>query len=742
MYVIKRDGTTQGVDFNKVTNRIRHLSKDLQVDPIIIAQKVCSSISDGITTEQLDNLSADISISLATTHPDYGILAAHILMSNLHKQTHGFEHTFEELYKDGRIADDVYESFCKNKERILNSLNYDRDYSLDFFSIKTLLKSYLFKIDKTIERPQDMWMRVALGIHKEDIAKVLETYEYMSLKWFIHATPTLFNAGTKRPQLSSCFLIAMENDSINGIYNTLSKCANISKWAGGIGLHIHNIRSTGSLIKGTNGNSTGIIPMLKVFNSTARYVNQGGKRNGSIAIYLQVDHPDVFKFLDLRKNTGDEEERCRDLFLAAWIPDLFMKRVKENKMWSLFCPSKVPGLSDIYGEEYERLYSKYEDLGLYTTQVSAQKLWFAICESQIETGTPYILYKDAINSKSNQKNVGVIKSSNLCTEIVQYTDKDEIAVCNLASISLPRFVKDGSFDFEKLKCITGIITENLNRIIDVNFYPVEEAMVSNKRHRPIGIGVQGLADVYMLLKYNFESEEARLLNTQIFETIYYTATKKSMELAQRDGPYETFHGSPISEGVFQFDLWNAKPIMDYDWEELRKNVIEHGVRNSLLLAPMPTASTSQILGNNECFEPYTSNLYLRRTLAGEFVVLNKHLVNDLLRLELWNKDIKDEIIKNDGSVQNIESIPKGVRDLYKTAWEIKQKEIINQAVDRAKYVCQSQSMNLFVSQPTFKLLNSMQFYAWEKGLKTGIYYLRTQPAANPIKFTVCSSCSA
>jgi ribonucleoside-diphosphate reductase alpha chain len=747
MNVIKRDGNKQGVDFNKVTSRIRKLSPP-DIDPIVVAQKVCISINDGITTEALDNLAADTAIALATAHPDYGVLASNILTSNLHKQTCGsFHKTFTMLHEKGIIADDVFSAYLTHADVICNTINYDLDYSFDYFGTKTLIKGYLLKIDnKTVERPQDLIMRVALGIHKLNIDSVLETYKYMSERWFTHATPTLFNAGTKRPQMSSCFLLGMKSDSIDGIYDTLNQCAQISKWAGGIGLHVHNIRATGSPIRGTNGNSTGIVPMLKVFNSTARYVNQGGKRNGSIAIYLQVDHADVFDFLDLRKNTGDEEYRCRDLFLAAWIPDLFMRRVSENGKWSLFCPDKAPGLSDVYGDEYENLYTTYESKGMYNKQINAQDLWFAICESQIETGTPYILFKDAVNNKSNQKNLGTIKSSNLCCEVTLYTSPEEVAVCNLASISLQKCVKDGHFDFDALELIAGVITKNLNSVIDNNFYPIPEAKVSNMRHRPIGIGVQGLADVFMMLRLPFESIEAKELNIQIFETLYFGALWESTRLAKRDGRYETFDGSPASKGILQFDMWGVTPNERYDWKTLKDHIKTYGLRNSMLVSPMPTASTSQILGNNECFEPYTSNIYLRRTIAGEFVVINKHLVKDLIAEGLWTIDMKNEIISNDGSVQNIRSISPHLKDIYKTVWEMKQKSLIDMSADRAPYICQTQSLNLFLDVPDMKKLSSMHFYSWKKGLKTGIYYLRTKPAANAQKFTIehkpCDTCSA
>lgn len=746
MYVVKRNGNREGVDFNKVTNRIQKLSPP-NVDPIVVSQKVCGAINDGITTEQLDNLAAETAISLTTTHLDYGILAANIAVSNLHKQTSGdFEKNFNELNARGRLNENTYDTFQKYKEDIKNAIDYERDFLFDFFGIKTLMKGYLMKLnDKFVERPQDMFMRVALGIHR-DIESVLETYEHLSTKNFTHATPTLYNAGTHRPQMSSCFLMGVKEDSIDGIYDTLKDCAKISKWAGGIGMHIHNVRSSGSTINGTNGRSTGIIPMLKVFNATARYVNQGGKRNGSIAIYIQPDHPDIYDFLEMRKNTGDEEYKNRDLFMALYVPDLFMRRVEEDATWSLFCPTRAPGLCDKYGKEYDELYERYERDGMFLKQVSARELWFNILEAQVETGQPYMLYKDAINEKSNQKNIGVIKSSNLCCEVTLYTDPEEIAVCNLASISLPNCVKDGSFDFTKLELITTILTKNLNRVIDNNYYPVEEARRSNMRHRPIGIGVQGLADVFMMLKLPFECEQAGELNVMIFETIYYAALKASNDLAKIEGSYETFDGSPASQGILQFDMWNTEHSGRYDFDSLKEEIKAHGLRNSMLVSPMPTASTSQILGNNECFEPYTSNIYLRRTIAGEFVVVNEHLVKELDAIGLWSKKMKNTIIAHDGSVQNIKEIPENIKDVYKTVWEIKQKSLVDMAARRGPYICQSQSCNAFMAVPDIKKLASYHFYGWKKGLKTGMYYLRTKPAANAIKFTIdhnmCDTCSA
>lgn len=753
MQVIKRNGRCQPVDFNKITDRIKKLSAEISdvIDPIKVAQKVCHSLYDRVTTRELDELSAEIAISLCTEHPDYGVLAAHLCTSNLHKSTTGcFLDTVRELHAHSLVSDALLEVTERRHEDIARIIDYDRDYLFDYFGLKTLLKSYLLKTNNTIrERPQDMWMRVSIGIHGDDMPRVEETYTNMSRLYFTHATPTLFNAGTPYPQLSSCYLVEMQDDSIAGIFATLEDCAQISKWAGGIGMHVHKLRATGSDIRNAKGVCTGIIPSLRVFNATSRYVNQGGKRPGSIAVYLSVDHPDVFKFLDMRKNHGDEEERCRDLFAGLWISDLFMERVRDDETWSLFCPSTLPEkLENVYGEDYRKLYLEYEQQpGLARQQVSAQKLWIAICNAQIETGNPYLLYKDAVNRKSNQQNVGVIKSSNLCTEIVEYTAPDEIAVCNLASIALPKFVlPDRGFDHEKLHAIVKIITRNLNRVIDVNFYPVDKARKSNLRHRPIGIGVQGLADVYMMHKVAFDSPEAARLNHDIFETIYHAAMEQSMELAREQGPYETFEGSPVSRGVFQFDMWETASVFEkrYDWDALKAQVGEHGVRNSLLVAPMPTASTSQILGNNECIEPYTSNLYARRTLAGEFVVLNKHLIQDLLDLGIWNADLKNKIIFHNGSIQNIHDIPAHLKAIYKTAWEIKQRCLIDQAVERGRYVCQSQSLNLFMAKPSIKTLSSMHFYAWGQGLKTGIYYLRTQPAANPVQFTLnpCESCSS
>jgi ribonucleoside-diphosphate reductase alpha chain len=753
MYVIKRSGNREPVHFDKITSRISKLSFGLNnkfVQPYAIAQSVIQGLYDGVTTTQLDNLAAETAASMAVIHPDYAMLAARIAVSNLHKNTKKlFSRTIEDLYhyidpktneKAPLIADDIFEIIMENRERIDAAIIHHRDFSYDFFGFKTLERSYLMKLDgKIVERPQHMLMRVAIGIHREDIDAALETYDLMSQKWFIHATPTLFNAGTPKPQLSSCFLLTMKDDSIPGIFDTLKQCAEISQSAGGIGLSIHNVRATGSYIKGTNGTSNGIVPMLRVFNDTARYVDQGGgKRKGAFAIYLEPWHADIFEFLELRKNHGKEEMRARDLFFALWIPDLFMKRVKENGMWSLMCPNECPGLCDTFGDEFEALYIQYENEGKARKSVKAQELWFSILDSQIETGTPYMLYKDHANRKSNQKNLGVIRSSNLCTEIMEYTAPDEVAVCNLASINLSKFAnpEDKTFDFQRLYDITYTVTKNLNKVIDINYYPVPEARKSNLRHRPIGIGVQGLADAFILLRHPFDSEEAKILNKNIFETIYFAALTASKDAAIKDGPYESFKGSPISQGIFQQDMWGAPTTDRWDWEGLRKEVMQHGVRNSLLVAPMPTASTSQILGNNECFEPYTTNIYNRRVLSGEFVIVNKHLLKDLNDLGLWCDEMKNAMIANNGSIQAIDGIPEDLKALYKTSWEIKGKTIIEMSADRGAFIDQSQSLNAFLEDANYGKLTSMHFYAWEKGLKTGMYYLRTRPAADPIKFTV------
>jgi ribonucleoside-diphosphate reductase alpha subunit len=753
MLVLKRDGHRESVKFDKITARIEKLCYGLDpkfVNPVEVAMKVINGLYDGVSTQELDNLAAEIAASLTTKHPDFAKLAARIAVSNLHKvSSKSFSNTMKRLYtyvdpKTGQnaplISKETWKVIHENAAELDDAIIYDRDFSYDYFGFKTLERSYLMKIDgKVVERPQHLLMRVAVGIHGEDIAAAIETYNLLSEKWFTHATPTLFNAGTPKPQLSSCFLLTMKDDSIDGIYDTLKQTAKISQSAGGIGLSIHNVRAKGSYIKGTGGTSNGIVPMLRNFDMTARYVDQGGgKRKGSFAIYLEPWHADIFEFLELKKNHGKEEMRARDLFYAMWIPDLFMKRIENNENWSLFCPNEAPGLADCYGEEFERLYEKYEKEGKARKQIKAQDLWFEILEAQIETGTPYMLYKDAANKKSNQKNLGTIKSSNLCTEIMEYTSPDEVAVCNLASIALPKFVtEDGKFDHQKLYEITKVVTRNLNKVIDVNYYPVPEAKYSNMRHRPIGIGVQGLADAFILLRMPFDSAEARGLNTDIHETIYFAAMETSMELAKVNGPYETFKGSPVSKGIFQFDMWGVTPSSGrWDWENLKKEVKQNGVRNSLLLAPMPTASTSQILGNNECFEPYTSNIYTRRTLSGEFIIANKHLMKDLISLGLWSENMRQKLISTNGSVQPIAEIPQNIKDIYKTVWEISQKSIIDMSADRGAYICQSQSLNIHLTDPNFGKLTSMHFYAWKKGLKTGMYYLRSTAAADAIKFTL------
>lgn len=756
MLVIKRDGRRESVKFDKITARIEKLCYGLDmkyVSPVEVAMKVINGLYDGVTTVELDNLAAETAATMTTRHPDYAKLAARLAISNLHKVTSkSFYSTMKRLYtyvdpKTGEnaplISKETWRVVQQHAAELDEAIIYDRDFGYDYFGFKTLERSYLMKIDgKVVERPQHMLMRVAVGIHGDDIPAVIETYNLMSERWFTHATPTLFNAGTPKPQLSSCFLLTMKEDSIDGIYDTLKQCAKISQSAGGIGLSIHNIRAKGSYIKGTGGTSNGIVPMLRNFDMTARYVDQGGgKRKGSFAIYLEPWHADIFDFLQLKKNHGKEELRARDLFYALWIPDLFMKRVENNEMWSLFCPNEAPGLADVWGEEFERLYEKYEKEGKFRKQIKAQDLWFEILESQIETGTPYMLYKDAANRKSNQKNLGTIKSSNLCTEIIEYTSKDEVAVCNLASIALPKFVTpEGTFDHQKLYEITKVVTRNLNKVIDINYYPVEEARRSNMRHRPIGIGVQGLADTFIMLRMPFDSPEARRLNEDIFETIYFGAMEASMELAKKDGPYETFKGSPVSKGIFQFDMWGVTPKSGrWNWEQLKQEVKKYGVRNSLLVAPMPTASTSQILGNNECFEPYTSNIYTRRTLSGEFIVVNKHLMKDLIELGLWNETMRQKLIATNGSVQAIPEIPQHIKDIYRTVWEIPQRAIIDMAADRGAYICQSQSLNIHLKDPNFGKLTSMHFYAWKKGLKTGMYYLRSTAAADAIKFTLDKS---
>ncbi len=751
MFVLKRDGRREPVQFDKITARIKKLCYGLHaaVDPTKVAMRVIEGVYDGVTTTELDNLAAEVAATNAVTHPDYAQLASRIAVSNLHKATKkSFTETMEDLhnYVDpvtgenaSLIADDVWEIIQKNAELLDSSIIYDRDFNYDFFGFKTLERSYLLKIKGEIaERPQHMLMRVAVGIHKDDMESAIETYNMMSEGWFTHATPTLFNAGTPKPQMSSCFLLTMKEDSISGIYDTLKQCAKISQNAGGIGLAIHDIRGTGSYIKGTNGTSNGVVPMLRVFNDTARYVDQGGgKRKGSFAIYIEPWHSDIFDFLELRKNHGKEEQRARDLFYALWTPDLFMKRVEENGDWTLMCPNECPGLADSWGPEFEALYTKYEAEGKGRKTIKAQDLWFKVLESQVETGTPYMLYKDAANGKSNQQNLGTIRSSNLCTEIIEYTSPDEVAVCNLASIAIPKFVKeDRTFDHDKLFEVTYRVTRNLNRVIDRNYYPIPEARNSNMRHRPIGLGVQGLADAFILMRFPFDSDEARQLNKDVFETIYYAACTASKDMAKEEGAYETFEGSPTSAGKLQFDLWGVKPSDRWEWDILKDEIKEHGMRNSLLMAPMPTASTAQILGNNECFEPYTSNIYTRRTLSGEFIVVNKHLLRDLTKLGLWDDDMKNRLIAANGSIQNIPEIPENLKVLYRTAWEISQKSILEMAADRGAYICQSQSLNIFMENVNNSKLTSMHFYAWKKGLKTGMYYLRTKAATDAIKFTV------
>lgn len=753
MYVVKRDGRREPVMFDKITDRIRILCYELNelVDPVKVAMRVIEGLYDGVSTSELDNLAAETAASMTVSHPDYALLAARIAVSNLHKNTKKvFSEVIDDLYnyinprtnqEAPLIADDVYKVIKENADRLDSTIIYQRDFNYDYFGFKTLERSYLLKLNgQIVERPQHMLMRVAVGIHLDDIDSVIETYELMSKKFFTHATPTLFNSGTPKPQMSSCFLLTMKDDSIEGIYDTLKQTAKISQSAGGIGLSIHNVRATGSYIRGTNGTSNGIVPMLRVFNDTARYVDQGGgKRKGSFAIYLEPWHADIFEFIELRKNHGKEEMRARDLFLALWLNDLFMKRVEEDDKWTLMCPNECPGLCDVYGEEFEKLYISYENAGKGRRTIKARELWEAILDAQIETGTPYMLYKDAANAKSNQKNLGVIRSSNLCTEIMEYTSPEEVAVCNLASISLPMFIENGEFNHQFLFDVTKRITRNLNRVIDRNYYPVEEARNSNMRHRPVGLGVQGLADAFIMLRLPFTSTAAKKLNKDIFETIYFAAVTASMELAMKEGPYSTFEGSPISKGEFQFNLWGVNDDElsgRWDWNELRKKVMEHGVRNSLLLAPMPTASTSQILGNNEAFEPYTSNIYTRRVLSGEFIIVNKHLLKDLVDLGLWNEDLKQEIMRSNGSIQHIDYIPADIRELYKTVWELSMKDIIDMAKERGYFIDQSQSLNLFMEGANYAKLTSMHFYAWKSGLKTGMYYLRTKSAVDAIKFTL------
>jgi len=750
MQVVKRDSRTEPVQFDKITARIKKLCYELHesVDPTKVAMRVIEGVYDGVTTTELDNLAAEVAATNAVTHPDYASLASRIAVSNLHKGTKkSFAETMEDLYtyvdpitgeNASLVANDVIEIIRENAEFLDSQIIYDRDFNYDYFGFKTLERSYLLKINgEIVERPQHMLMRVAVGIHKDDLEAVVETYNGLSEGWFTHATPTLFNSGTPKPQMSSCFLLTTQEDSISGIYDTLKQCAKISQNAGGIGLAIHDIRATGSYIKGTNGTSNGIVPMLRVFNDTARYVDQGGgKRKGSFAVYIEPWHADINDFLDLKKNHGKEEQRARDLFYALWIPDLFMKRVEDNGDWTLMCPNECPGLADNHGAAFEKLYTQYEAEGKGRKTIKAQDLWFKILESQIETGTPYMLYKDAANGKSNQQNLGTIRSSNLCTEIIEYTAPDEVAVCNLASLALPKYIKDGAFDHEKLFQVTYQVTKNLNRIIDRNYYPIPEARNSNMRHRPIGLGVQGLADVFILMRHPFDSDEARALNREIFETIYYAACTASKDLAKEEGAYESFKGSPASEGRLQFDMWDVTPTDRWEWDVLKEEIKEHGMRNSLLLAPMPTASTAQILGNNECFEPYTSNIYTRRTLSGEFIIVNKHLLRDLTKLGLWDDDMKNRIISANGSIQNINEIPDNLKALYRTAWEIPQRALIDMSADRGAYICQSQSLNVFMENVNTAKLTSMHFYSWKKGLKTGMYYLRTKAATDAIKFTV------
>ena len=809
MYVIKRDGVKEIVSFDKILQRIKRLGQksfaqnsspqkscdqnsfdqksfdqnsfetltlpsiefDIKLNYTALVMKVIDQLFDGISTTKIDELSADQCASLASVHPDYNTLAGRIIVSNHHKNTSdSFSGVMRRLYEyvdvQGKrsplVSEEFYNNMMANAAHLDKLCDYRRDYLIDFFGFKTLERAYLIKINKTVvERPQHMWLRVAVGIHGLDLKKIEETYFYMSMKYMTHATPTLFNAGTPHPQLSSCFLLAMESDSLEGIYDTLKDCARISKWSGGIGLHIHNVRAAGSQIRGTNGTSTGIVPMLRVFNNTAKYVDQGSKRNGSFAIYLEPWHADIEMFLQMRKNHGDEELKARDLFYALWIPDLFMERVKAGGKWTLMCPDECPGLSDVWGEKFVELYTKYENEGKGRKTVNARDVWFQVLDAQMETGTPYLLYKDACNRKSNQQNLGTIKSSNLCSEILQYSDPNETAVCNLASIALPSCVNMSTntptYDFAQLHKIARLATFNLNRVIDINFYPTEKTKTSNFRHRPIGIGVQGLADVFMMMGMSFVSEEARKLNRDIFETIYHGALTESCEISKTDGPYESFHTSPASRGVLQFDMWNVEPGSSrYDWSAMKSDIMENGLRNSLLLAPMPTASTSQILGYNECIEPITSNIYSRRTLAGEFIMANKYLMNDLIKLDLWNERVKNSIIANNGSIQHIDIIPADIKERFKTVWEISMRAVIDMAADRGAFVCQSQSLNLWVEDPNYNNLTSMHFYGWSKGLKTGIYYLRRRGKHKAQQFTIepeknvqhndeheiCESCSA
>lgn len=758
MFVIKRDGRRESVKFDKITARIIKLIYGLNpiyVDPIKVAMKVINGMYTSITTSDLDNLAAQEAAAMSVVHPDYALLASRIAVSNLHKDTEkSFSKSIDALYQyvdpmtgqpASLIAQDVWEIIQKNAELLDSTLIYDRDYHFDYFGFKTLEKSYLLRLKgKVAERPQHMYMRVAIGIHKEDLQAAIETYHLLSEGWFTHATPTLFNSGTPKAQMSSCFLLQMKDDSIDGIYDTLKQTAKISQSAGGIGLAIHKIRAKGSYIKGTNGTSNGIVPMLRVFNDTARYVDQGGgKRKGSFAVYIEPWHDDIMDFLELKKNTGQEELRTRDLFLALWIPDLFMKQVKDDGDWYLFCPHESPGLNESHSKEFEKRYNNYVAAGKYRRKIKARTLWTRIIESQVETGTPYMLFKDAANSKSNQQNLGTIQSSNLCTEIIEYTAPDEVAVCNLASVALPKFVKeDKTFDHERLFQITYTATRNLNRIIDRNYYPIKEARNSNMRHRPIGLGVQGLADTFVMMRIAFDSDEAKKLNKEIFETIYYAALTCSKDLAKTEGHYESFPGSPASQGILQYDMWKVQPSNRWEWELLKDEIKQYGLRNSLLLAPMPTASTAQILGNNECFEPFTSNMYMRRVLSGEFPIVNKHLLRDLVQLGLWSNDMKNKIMIHNGSIQNIDEIPDNIKDIYKTVWEIKQKDLIDMAADRGAFIDQSQSLNIFMESPTYAKMTSLHFYAWEKGLKTGMYYLRSKAGADAVQFTVDKSSAA
>lgn len=749
MIVIKRSGESEIISFDKILRRVKKLGKEanIKLNYTSLVMKVIDQLYNNIHTGKIDELAAEHCAVMSSHHPDYGTLAGRIVISNHQKNTSNsfYEVTinmYNKLRSDSNslINDDYYNIVCEYHEEIEKMIDYDRDYLIDYFGFKTLERAYLFRIDsKIVERPQHMWMRVAIAIHGSDMTRVKETYDLMSNKYFTHATPTLFNAGTRRQQMSSCYLIAMEDDSLDGIFNTLHDCARISKWAGGIGLHIHNIRANKTPIKGTNGSSGGLVPMLKVFNDTARFINQGGKRNGSFAIYLEPWHPDIEDFLDMKKNHGDEEMRARDLFYGLWVPDLFMEKVKNDEEWCLFCPNICPGLSELYGDEFKQKYEEYENAGKFNKRISARELWYRVLDSQMETGTPYILYKDSCNKKSNQKNLGTIKSSNLCCEVVEYSDSNETAVCNLASIGLPSFVNKETkeFDYDKLHEVTKVITRNLNNIIEFNFYPTEKTNTSNIKHRPIGIGVQGLADTFILMDIPFHSEDAKIVNKKIFETMYHGALTRSNELAIEYGPYSSFKGSPISQGNFQFDLWGVEPATDrYNWETLRQSIITHGIRNSLLIAPMPTASTSQILGFNECFEPFTSNLYSRRTLAGDFVVANKYLMQELIDLGIWNEKIKDNIIANKGSIQQLITVPEHIRNKYKIVWEIPMKHVIDMATDRGAFICQSQSMNLWLEEPTYKSLTSMHFYSWDKGLKTGIYYLRRKAKHRAQQFTI------